>query len=101
MKKNWRRIIAAGLCVSMLGMTACGKETEKSEANMQNDYGIVSVKRSVDYGEKHKARSYTAFYVEFHNLHSPNNLLMKFVFSKYIIKLRKNIVNKYNSTKDY
>lgn len=56
MRRSVKRWIAVGLCLAMLGMTACG--TEKSEANMENDYGIVSVKRSVDYGKKQEARSF-------------------------------------------
>ena len=40
MKKNWRRIIAAGLCVSMLGMTACGKETVWSKPDYPSQNGV-------------------------------------------------------------
>lgn len=63
MKKNMKRFTAMAICVSMLCMTACGSDKDNNgdsngTGGVVNKYGIESVKRSIDYGEKNEARSF-------------------------------------------
>lgn len=62
MRKSIKRLIALGLSISMLAMTACssgnGGEEQTTGAGNTDDRGIVSVKRPIEYGEKQEPRSF-------------------------------------------
>ena len=65
MKKNLKRVLALGLCVVMLGLTACSsdegkeKETEKSteatDNTKEDESGVKSVIRDIEYASEKKA----------------------------------------------
>ena len=64
MKKSLKRVLALGLCVVMLGLTACNsdegkeKETEKSaeetDDKKDDESGIKSILRDIEYADKKK-----------------------------------------------
>ncbi len=67
MRKSIKRIIALGLSVSMLAMTACssgGNGGEEQTTGSSDDRGIVSVKRPIEYGEKQEARTFEGLEVQ-------------------------------------
>ena len=66
MRKSIKRLIALGLSISMLAMTACssGNSGEEQTTGATDDRGIVSVKRPIEYGEKQEARSFEGLEVQ-------------------------------------
>ena len=68
MRKSIKRLIALGLSISMLAMTACssgnGGEEQTTGAENTDDRGIVSVKRPIEYGEKQEARTFAGLEVQ-------------------------------------
>lgn len=62
MNKKFKRLLALGLSVSMLAMTACssgsGSDEPTTGTEETDDRGIVSVKRPIEYGDKHDPRTF-------------------------------------------